>query len=232
MPVQKQTGPYIPQNDRELRAYFDSFSSIVRMNPYGVGLSPVDADMLCQMAAEYSAALEVTENGLTRTSPAIARKDAVRNQAIGVFRVIAMQVKRNLGVPNSARTALGIHIDDTSWTPVPRPTTHPILSFREAQSGFHILGYADSATPDSKAKPAGALQLQLHVAIGDKSTCNPDDALHYGAFTKQPMKVTFDPKDAQRIATYFGRWITRTGLTGSWSLPLSMGIAFGGPVQA
>jgi hypothetical protein len=65
------------------------------------------------------------------------------------------------------------------------------------------LRYSDSGTPDSPAKPFGAMQLQVFVAIGDEPTLNADDASYYGGFTRNSVPVVFDEADDGKIATYF-----------------------------
>ena len=44
-------------------------------------------------------------------------------------------------------------------------------------------------------------------------------------FTRNPIGVDFESKDGGKLATYYGRWVSRRGEMGSWSLPVSMHIA-------
>jgi hypothetical protein len=46
------------------------------------------------------------------------------------------------------------------------------------------------------------------------------------------VRVELNPIDAGKTASYFARWVTRTGLFGPWSLPQSMTIAFAGGSDA
>jgi hypothetical protein len=82
-----------------------------------------------------------------------------------------------------------------------------------------------------RAKPEGVIQLELRRTVETGANPDPGAAGPVGVFTKQPVMVEQDPADAGKTATYFGRWVTRTGLTGPWSLPIAMTIAFGGPVD-
>lgn len=50
-------------------------------------------------------------------------------------------------------------------------------------------------------------------------------------YTKNPINYEFTPDQANQTASYFARWRTQRGLVGPWSLPVAMGIAFGGPVD-
>ena len=75
------------------------------------------------------------------------------------------------------------------------------------------------------AKPFGAIQLQLFVAIGTAAVTDESAAQFYGAFTRNPVGVAFGAEDDGKVATYFARWATRRGDVGPWSLPVSMRIA-------
>lgn len=137
-------------------------------------------------------------------------------------------IKANMGVTNEDKIALGLHVDDPTRTPVPAPTTAPLLMITGAFSGTHELRYADETTPASRRKPEGVMQLQLSMVVGDGPATDPGDARLVGLYTKQPITVEHEPEHAGRTATFFGRWITRKGLVGPWSLPEAMTIAFGG----
>jgi hypothetical protein len=79
------------------------------------------------------------------------------------------------------------------------------------------LRYHDTFTPDSGAKPFGAANLQLFVAVGDLPVVDPDAASFYGAFTKNPVGVGFTAGDNGKQATYFARWASLKGDVGPWS---------------
>jgi len=40
------------------------------------------------------------------------------------------------------------------------------------------------------------------------------------------MEVTFEYKNAGLTSSYYARWVTRRGLVGAWSNPVSMMVAF------
>jgi hypothetical protein len=136
-------------------------------------------------------------------------------------------LKTNVGLSPQQKLALGLNIGDASRGPIRPPETSPLLTIIAATHLAHTLRYADAATPARRAKPPGAMQLQLHRTVGPAAVSNPQHAAFYGAFTRQPLEVAFDPADQGQVATYFARWATRTGLTGPWSLPVHMTVAGG-----
>jgi hypothetical protein len=101
----------------------------------------------------------------------------------------------------------------------------PKLTLMYATPGTQVLGYQDSARLRSRAKPAGAMCLELRIAITDRDDAPLEDARTCALFTKTPMKVHFEPQHNGRAATYYARWRGRNDRTGPWSAPVSMRIA-------
>jgi hypothetical protein len=226
-----QSSPYIPAADGPFRDWLSNFSTLISQDAQKYGLEPSDAAVIANLLASYSAAYQVVQAPSTRTPSAVAQKDALKASAVASCRVYAQMVKANQGVDNEDKIALGIHVNDPTPTPIPAPTTAPLLNIVSAFSGSHEIRYADELTPASRKKAPGAIQLELYVHVGANATADPELAKFVGAFTKNPIQHQFDAADANMTASYFARWRTQRGLVGPWSLPVAMGIAFGGPVD-
>lgn len=229
-PYQQSTS-YIPTSDSGFKDWLLNFSTLISADPSKYGLDASDATIIGNLYTAYAAAYQTVQSPSTRTPNAVAQKDALKASAIGSCRVYAMGIKTNIGVDNNDKIALGIHVNDPTPSPIPAPETAPLLNIVSAFSGVHQIRFADENTPASRRKPAGAIQIELYVHVGPSATANPADADFVGAFTKNPILHEFDATDASKIASYFARWRTLRGLVGPWSLPVAMGIAFGGPVD-
>jgi hypothetical protein len=173
----------------------------------------------------YTASTEPT----TRTSVTIAATDTARVNALAVVRPLAVQCSLNAGVSDGNKTALGVTVRKTTPTPIPAPTTSPTLSLVAAIHNQHTLTYRDQATPTSKAKPFGAVALELWQAIGTTPAVDPDQCKMIKRITKGPFVVAFDGLSVGKVATYFGRWVTQSGVggestSGPWSAGLVVGI--------
>jgi hypothetical protein len=97
------------------------------------------------------------------------------------------------------------------------------MSLIGAQHLAHFLRYQDSASPASqRAKPFGALSLQLVGAVSTTVITDANTLPTIGIFTKVPVKVYLPSSSLGMTMYYAARWQTRTGLTGPWSpiLPL------------
>jgi hypothetical protein len=107
--------------------------------------------------------------------------------------------------------------------PLDCPQTVPYLSIVGITPGAMVLRYANGNAMRS-AKPRGASELQLFVAITDQHAAALSEARFYRKFTRHLMEVAFEPADDGKVATFYGRWASHTGDTGPWSLPVSIRI--------
>ncbi len=117
----------------------------------------------------------------------------------------------NLKLPNP-RTSIGA------------PTTNPIVNgITIDQRLLQGVSFADSATPNSKARPAGVAFCQMWVAIVPVGTpAPPADPKNYrflGTASSTPFLATFDAADGGKMAWHILRWANAKGETGSWSPP-------------
>ena len=109
------------------------------------------------------------------------------------------------------------------------PQTAPVLIFKRAVEGGgdcrrkHVLMYLDEVGGGTRAKPAGAVRLELYVEL-----VAPDEPLprHPGelgrpwylrSFTRNPMPVEFPVPTTPMKVVYWARWANATGETGPWS---------------
>src|SRR5262249_22029641 len=109
--------------------------------------------------------------------------------------------------------------------PIECPQTSPLLSILGNTPGSQTIRFADTNTPDSRAKPFGASELQLFRGVGTTEPLPFSECHFYGKFTKNPVDVEFSEGDDGKIATYYARWASVRGEVGPLSLPQSMRIA-------
>lgn len=229
--VYQQTGDYIPRTDAGFRSWLQNFSSLIAQNPSQYGLTAADATVISGHYTAYNPLWEQCQQPSIRTTSLIQQKDAVKASAVASCRVYAMIIKNNMGVDEQAKSALGLHINDTTPSPVPVPSTAPIIMITGSFSGEHILRYADETTPASRRKPEGVQFIEIYRNVAAGPDPVQANAVSVGLFGKQPIQISQDQADAGKTATYFGRWVNTRGEKGPWSLPVAMTIAFGGPVD-
>jgi len=213
--------PYIPSKDADLADWSNNFSTLITAAPTTYGLVAGDATNISDVVDPFLAAYAIIVVPATKTVVTVADKNTTKFAMLSVVRGYAQRVAVNPGVSDSDKIALGLNLHGTPPTPVPPPTTIPLLSLLGATPLNFTLRYADELTPDKRSKPFGAVRLDTFVKIDTAPKVDPEDSLYYGGFTKQPAFVTFAPEDAGKYATIWGRWATRKGDVGPWSAPVS-----------
>jgi len=216
---------YIPAEDGPALTWFKMFANGISANSGLYMLTNTDAAAISAAVSAFETAYFAANDKSTRTEAAVSLKNQTRNSAEQICRQYAMTIKINAGISDQAKIDIGVRPENNSREPINVPQTSPLINVLGNTPGTQTLRYSDSTTPDSAAKPFGAIQLQLFVAIEDVPTVNADDAAYYGAFTKNPIPVVFAEADDGKVASYFARWVGRRGDHGPWSQPVSMRIA-------
>jgi hypothetical protein len=221
--------PYIPAQNGQFATWLANFSAKITASPTTYGLVTADATTIAAQNTAYQAAYTAATTPSTRTSVTVAALAAARATAEAVIRPYAVSISLNAGVTNDAKTAVGVTVRKTVPTPVPPPTTAPQLALVSAIPLNQTLQYRDVTTPTSKAKPPGAISLQVWANVGTAPATDPAQCLYFATWTKSPNVATFTSAQQGKIVTYFGRWATRGGPGGAaqygpWSAPLVLTI--------
>lgn len=223
------TTPYIPSKDADFSNWLANFATLIAAHPTTYGLVSGDATAISAQNTTFQAAYTLATDPTTRTSVTVAAKDAARATAESVIRPYAVQVSLNSGVSNDDKTAVGVTVKKTVPTPVPPPTTVPVLALIASTHLVHQLSYRDTSTPTSKSKPPGVISMQLVRSLGTAPAVDPDAATFYDLWTKSPNNSLFQSGDVMKLCTYWGRWVTRGGPGGSsqygpWSTSLVVAV--------
>jgi hypothetical protein len=216
---------YIPTQDAQALAWMQNFAAKMTANPATYMISPAEAAGIANAVDEFAAAYADALDPEQRTPVAVAIKDEARNAAEQLCRQYATLIKFNAGIGDPDKIAAGVRPVNPNRNPIECPQTAPKINVVAATLGVHTLKFADSLTEESGAKPFGASELQLFVAIGDQPIFNVDDARFYNKFTRNPLAVAFAHQYNGKQATYFSRWAGRRGDVSPWSNPVSMAIA-------
>lgn len=220
------TTPYIPSTDSGFLAWSENFDTLITATPTAYGLTAPQAAAYAALHATYAAAYAAATNPITRTPVTIAAKDTAKAAAIAMARELAQIVKADPDTTDEQLTELGITVDKFPPTPVPTPSTFPLLDFLRATPGEHQLQYRDSETPTTKRKPDGAVAMEVWREIGTAVAPTPADASFFGDVTKSPFVIDYTEADRGKISTIFARWKTRTGKVGPWSDGVSFEIGW------
>jgi hypothetical protein len=205
---------YIPPQEAAFVTWLLNFTSLIVGAPTTYGLTTADATALQTMTTTYNTAYNAAKAGGTRGPATIATKDAARANVTTYARQLATLIQANPAITSDQLTALGLTVRKTNKTPIPAPTSSPILTFIAATPLQQTIRFADQNTPAARTKPFGAIALQLVVTVTGGSTQQLQ-------LTKNPVAINFGSGDAGKLATYTGKWQTRSGLLGPSSNTLS-----------
>jgi hypothetical protein len=217
--------PYLPQPDGALNTWAANFDVLLTADPPRYGVTAGDAAAVHTVVAAFDVALTAASDPSTRTKTTVQAKSEARAAMLQVVRNMAQFIRNNLGVSGEDKVSLGLNLADPSRARLPVPPTVPLLSILGATPLAQTIRFADSATPTSRSKPFGAIGMELWGLVSPTPPSGPGACQYFGLVTRNPKVVTFTSADVGKSATFYGRWIIRSGETGNWSLPISMTVA-------
>lgn len=217
--------PYIPPRDADYDIWLLNFTTLLTATPTAYGLVAGDATICAAQYTTWHAAFLAATNPGTRTSVTVAAKDVARINSVNVIRPYAQRIAVNPSISNSLKIGIGVNPRGTVPTPVPPPTTFPIVGLLAATPGVFQLAYKDSSLGATKKKPFGAIGMELWIAYGTSSGQPVSDAGFIGSYTKSPLFVDTTGFTG-KVASIYARWATRSGpggqtQPGPWSTVLS-----------
>lgn len=209
---------YIPAKDSQYQVWLLNFSTLITASPGTYGLLAADATTIAAAYTAWNTAYLAATNGTTRGPTTIQAKNVQRINSQATARPYSQQIANNAGVSSANKVALGINPRTNPPSPVPAPTTNPVLTISSAIAFGHIVRFRDSlASPSVKAKPAGAIGLQLFASTSATPITDPTLLEFNSVQTKSPFTITWGSGDVGKTAYYAARWVTRRGLVGPWS---------------
>lgn len=225
--IQAMQTPYIPSRNADFANWLANFASLLTAAPATYGsTAPVALEV--QTAADtFAAAFELSTNPATRTSPTVAATNAAKADALLTVRPVAVQISRNPAVTDENKLTIGVNLPNPSRTPVPPPTDAPSLTLESASPGVINLRTNIAGSTSGKAKPAGAVGIELRGTYGTAPAVDPTAAAPLTTLTKSPAQIATNPARTGQLLTLWGRYVTRSGpggmaQAGPWSAALTV----------
>ncbi len=212
---------YIPAKDADLVNWSANFSAVITANPADYGLDAGQASAYATLDANYAAAYTAATDPATRTIVTVAAKVTARATLVASARQLAQIAQKYPAITPTLLANAGLTVRNTVPSPIPAPTTWPILSLMSSSSLQQVVRYKDSALIQPRGLPFGSVAIQLFVLVGATPPASIADCKFVGQFSKMPMTVDFASGDAGKSANYLARYVTKTGLTGPTSPGLS-----------
>ncbi len=211
-------GDYVPAPDAEFDGWQANWVTFAAANAVELGLDPIsDIPLITAAQTAWDADYDGHLTAQAAAQAARAAKDAERSIYVALLRSFSQQIQKRTGTTDAQRGGLGVTIPDTEPTPIPAPTTAPVLNIVTAERLRHMVE-ASKTAPEGGGlgKPAGVRGVQLWRKIGDPPPGGESDFEFVSEFTRTRMTLDYQMSQGGQTIYYQARWVSTRGETGPW----------------
>ena len=216
---------YIPTSDADFDNWLDLFAAYVTANTAALGLTPNDIAPLTAAATGWDAAFPANETAQAAASAAAISKDHARTAIESLTRPLIQQLQASPKVTNAQRNTMKITVRATTRTRASVPQTAPMVTVDTSRRLQHIIDFRDSASPKSKAKPAGVASCEIWNKVGSPAPTDISQMAYVATDSGTPYLAEYTGAQAGQMVYYWLRWVNPRGEKGPWSEPVSATIA-------
>ncbi|HQY87088.1 MAG TPA: hypothetical protein PK402_00420 [Tepidisphaeraceae bacterium] len=222
---------FIPSGDVEFRDMAKSFVTTIQSKPETYGASKDELEMLTSAVGKFNAKLSAARQNGNRSQQATREKEQARAEAERIIRKVARRIRADDSICELDRSALGLPKRAALTKHRSCPREAPMLRFvnanhRNWSTPIHELKFG-SANMNKKAKPPGAVRLELFAALippEQKVVGNVIENLHarpwyLRSFTRSPIRITPPLANIPMRVVYWARWADSLGNVGPFSAP-------------
>jgi hypothetical protein len=133
--------------------------------------------------------------------------------------IIAEFIRFNSKTTDEMKRALGLTVPDDEPSPVPAPTSHPVvITIDFSEPAVHRIRFKDEFTKGG-ARPDSAAYCEIVYIVrdGENPPDSVDDCTLRLSARRSPAVVHFSNADTGKRAFYFLRWMSKHGEAGPWS---------------
>jgi hypothetical protein len=207
-----------PDADPDFHVFMLSKVPYIVANAVALGLAPAQSGGLNSLYSVWATAYPAHNTAQSAAQSATAAKETARESLELAFREAVGIIQKHPGVTNAQRQSAGVPVHDVIRTPTAAIATRPVLMVNTAQRLQHTIKWADEATPTSRARPAGALGLELFCKVGGPAPVSTEGCEALGLITNSPNVEDFDAAQANQTVYYVARWVNKRGARGPLSV--------------
>ena len=198
---------YIPGPDAEFDSWQENWVTYAVANAAALGLDPVvDVPAIQGAQTAWDTDYDGHLTAQAAAQAGRAAKDTERDTYVTMLRSFSQQIQQRLTTTDEHRGGLGITIPDTKPTPVPAPTTAPMLNIVTAERLRHVV--EASKTPEEGGglgKPTGVRGVQLWRKIGDPAPVDETELAFASEFTRTRMTLDYQMTQGGQTVYYQAR---------------------------
>lgn len=206
---------YIPGPDASFQAWQSNFVTYANANLAALGLTAADMTPITAAQSPWVNGFTAHVAAVNAAKAAKQTKDEARAAYVGAIRPLVRRLQASAVVSDAEKASLGITVAQTPG-PIGPPTTAPICSIECGNRLQQVLRFVDSATPTRKAKPAGALGVEIWSKVGTTPPTGENELRFVAVDTNAPYVMNFDSADGGKTNYVWMRWVSPTGERGPW----------------
>ena len=206
---------YIPGPDANFQAWQSNFVTYANANLAALGLTAADMAPITANQTTWATAFPAHVAAVNAAKAAKQTKDEARAAYVAVIRPLVRRLQASPQVSDAERAALGITVRQEP-SPIGPPTTSPICTIECGARLQQTLRFVDSATPTRKAKPQGAIGVEIWNKVGTAPPAGEADLRFVAVDTNSPYVMNFDSADGGKTNYVWMRWVSPTGERGPW----------------
>jgi hypothetical protein len=207
---------YIPGPDANFQAWQSNFVTYANANLAALGLVAADMAPITAAQAPWVSGFTAHIAAVNAAKAAKQTKDEARAAYVAAIRPLVRRLQASAVVSDAEKASLGITVAQTP-TPIGPPTTAPICTIECGNRLQQTLRFVDSATPTRKAKPPGALGVEIWNKVGTTPPTGEADLRFVAVDTNAPYVMNFPAEDGGKTNYVWMRWVSPTGERGPWS---------------
>lgn len=206
---------YIPGSDANFQAWQSNFVTYANANLAALGLTAADMAPVTAAQSTWATAFPAHVAAVAAAKAAKQTKDEARAAYVSIIRPLVRRLQAAPQVSDAERAALGITVRQEP-SPIGAPTTSPICTIECGARLQQTLRFVDSATPTRKAKPQGAIGVEIWNKVGNAPPAGEADLRFVAVDTNSPYVMNFDSADGGKTNYVWMRWVSPTGERGPW----------------
>jgi hypothetical protein len=209
---------FIPPPDDSFDTWQKKFNEWCQSNGASHGLTSDQLAALGTLQTAWGYSWAGFQNVETAFHSATQDKTAKRTAYEAACRAAAVVINGNASTTNGNRVDAGLTPRSDTRTPAPVPDTSPTMQKIDTSTRLILrLFFADSATPDKRAKPAGVHGCDIRQQIGGTAPTDPAAMAQVAMETRSPYRADYDVPDIGKTVYFALRWLNTRGEPGPWS---------------
>lgn len=208
---------FLPRRDADLSLFTDNFNTKITATPTAYGLTSGQATAYATANTAWQAALVVATTPATRTKPTVAAKDVAKADISVLTRQYASLVQAFPAITPTLLENLGLTVRKTTRSPIPPPTTAPIVGILSAMGQQMTLSLNDTLTPSARKLPTGVINAEVWFAFTTSAPTSLAQCTFQGIYSRFPGRYTVDSANVGKTCYILTRWKNRRGDVGPLS---------------